>query len=52
MDGTPVDCTKIALQELLNQKPDLIISGINQGANLGHNWIIRERYQLHMGVLF
>ena len=37
--GTPVDCTKIALQELLNQKPDLIISGINQGANLGHNLV-------------
>ena len=39
VDGTPADCTKFALQELLNQKPDLIISGINQGANLGHNLV-------------
>ena len=39
VDGTPVDCTKIALQVLLNQKPDLIISGINQGANLGYNLV-------------
>lgn len=35
MEGTPADCTKLALEFLLKEKPDLIISGINNGANLG-----------------
>lgn len=35
--GTPVDCVKIALSELLPQTPDLVVSGINPGANLGNN---------------
>ena len=39
VQGTPVDCAKIALKSILNYKPDLIISGINQGANLGRNLI-------------
>jgi len=33
--GTPVDCIKFALSELGDFKPDLIVSGINQGANTG-----------------
>ncbi len=33
--GTPADCIKLALYELLNEKPDLVISGINHGPNLG-----------------
>ncbi len=33
--GTPVDCVKFALSELRDFRPDLIISGINQGANTG-----------------
>ena len=33
--GTPADCVKLALNELLNEKPDLILSGINHGPNLG-----------------
>ncbi len=33
--GTPADCIKLALNELLHEKPDLIISGINHGPNLG-----------------
>lgn len=33
--GTPADCTKIALEAILTEYPDLIISGINNGANLG-----------------
>jgi 5'-nucleotidase len=32
-NGTPVDCVKIALNQLLNRKPDLLVSGINHGAN-------------------
>jgi len=39
VDGTPVDCAKVAIKELLNEKPDLIISGINLGANLGQNLV-------------
>lgn len=35
--GTPVDCVKIALSELLPGRPDLVVSGINPGANLGNN---------------
>ena len=33
--GTPADCVKLALAELMEQPPDLVISGINLGANLG-----------------
>lgn len=37
VSGTPADCIKLGLLELLNQKPDLVVSGINPGANLGVN---------------
>ena len=37
--GTPVDCVKIAIQSLMPDRPDILISGINQGANLGNNII-------------
>ncbi len=33
--GTPADCIKLALFELLEVKPDLVLSGINHGPNLG-----------------
>lgn len=33
--GTPADCVKLALAELMDQPPDLVVSGINLGANLG-----------------
>ena len=35
--GTPADCVKLALSELMEFKPDLVVSGINQGANVGVN---------------
>jgi len=35
--GTPADCVKIAVQELLEVAPDVILSGINLGANVGVN---------------
>lgn len=35
--GTPADCVKIAVQELLEEPPELILSGINLGANVGVN---------------
>ena len=33
--GTPTDCVHLAISGLLPQRPDLILSGINDGANLG-----------------
>lgn len=35
VNGTPSDCVHIALTGLLPQRPDLIVSGINQGQNMG-----------------
>jgi 5'-nucleotidase len=35
VSGTPADCIYLALQKILPRKPDLIISGINHGPNLG-----------------
>jgi len=37
--GTPADCVKLALQELLDRKPDLCVSGINHGSNSSINVI-------------
>lgn len=35
--GTPVDCVKIGVNKLLDEKPDIILSGINHGANSSVN---------------
>ena len=32
-NGTPVDCVKLALSQVLDRKPDLLLSGINHGSN-------------------
>ena len=37
VDGTPADCAYLALTELLPEKPDLVVSGINAGENLGED---------------
>src|SRR6202163_1648196 len=37
VEGTPADCVIVALHKLLPEKPDMVISGINHGANLGEN---------------
>lgn len=37
IDGTPADCVIVALHGLLKERPDIVISGINHGANLGEN---------------
>ncbi len=37
VSGTPVDCIKLGLMELLDMAPDIVVSGINRGANLGVN---------------
>jgi len=39
VDGTPVDCVYIALNALLEEEPDLVISGINDGPNFGEDII-------------
>lgn len=35
ISGSPADCTKMGLRTFCKEKPDLVISGINRGANLG-----------------
>ena len=35
INGTPSDCVHLALSGLLEERPDLVVSGINQGANMG-----------------
>jgi 5'-nucleotidase len=35
--GTPSDCVGLALLGVVPEQPDLVISGINQGSNLGHD---------------
>ena len=35
VDGQPVDCTKIGIAHIMNGKVDLVVSGINHGANMG-----------------
>jgi len=37
--GTPADCVKLALREILDRKPDLCVSGINHGSNSSINVI-------------
>jgi 5'-nucleotidase len=39
VDGTPADCVHLALTGYLDYEPDLVISGINHGANLGDDVI-------------
>lgn len=37
VNGTPTDCVVVGVKKLLPQEPDLIVSGINKGANLGED---------------
>ena len=37
--GTPVDCVKLGVNEILKQKPDLCVSGVNHGSNSSINVI-------------
>ena len=45
-NGTPVDCVKMALSEILNRRPDMVIGGINHGDNASVN----SHYSGTMGV--
>lgn len=37
VDGTPTDCVILAVGELLEHKPDIVLSGINHGPNMGED---------------
>jgi 5'-nucleotidase len=39
LSGTPADCVKIAVTELIKPPPEVVVSGINMGANVGVNVI-------------
>ncbi len=39
VDGTPTDCVHLAITGLLDSEPDIVIAGINRGANLGDDVI-------------
>ena len=39
LSGTPADCAKIGILELVKPRPDILVSGINMGANVGVNVI-------------
>ena len=39
LNGTPADCVHVALTGLLGYRPDLVVSGINNGANMGDDTI-------------
>ncbi len=40
VDGTPADCVKLGVMSLLEKRPDVVISGINDGLNTGINAIL------------
>lgn len=48
VSGTPVDCVKMAIDNLLDRKPDLVVSGINHGSNAAINVV----YSGTMGAAF
>ena len=37
VSGTPTDCVLLASREILDEKPGLLVSGINQGPNMGED---------------
>jgi 5'-nucleotidase len=39
LNGTPTDCVHVAVTGMLEQRPDLVVSGINDGANMGDDTI-------------
>ncbi len=48
VNGTPVDCVKLAMHHILPGRPDLMLSGINHGSNAGNSVI----YSGTMGAAF
>lgn len=48
VNGTPVDCIKLAIYAILDRKPDIVVSGINHGSNAAVNVV----YSGTMGAAF
>lgn len=48
VNGTPVDCLKLAMHALVDRKPDLVVAGINHGSNASINVV----YSGTMGAVF
>ena len=48
LSGTPVDCVKMAIDNLLPRRPDIVVSGINHGSNAAINVV----YSGTMGAAF
>lgn len=48
VNGTPVDCVKLAMHHILPRRPDLLVSGVNHGSNAGNSVI----YSGTMGAVF
>lgn len=48
VNGTPVDCIKLAMHTVIDRKPDLVVSGINHGSNAS----INAMYSGTMGAAF
>ena len=51
VNGSPADCVKFGLKKILSNAPDLILSGINLGSNLGYNIIYSGTVAAAMRVL-
>ena len=52
VNGTPADCVFLALTKVLDEKPDLLVSGINHGANLGDDVLYSGTVGAAMGGRF
>ena len=52
VNGTPADCVFLALTKVLEKKPDLLVSGINHGANLGDDVLYSGTVGAAMGGRF
>lgn len=48
VSGTPVDCVKLAMHNILPRRPDLVLAGVNHGSNAGNSVI----YSGTMGAVF
>lgn len=53
VDGTPTDCVYLALHHIMNCAPDIVVSGINHGSNLGNDVLYSGTVSAAMeGALF
>jgi len=43
--GTPADCVKLGIKSIMKKSPDLVVSGINLGGNLGYNILTQGRFR-------